>query len=40
MKRGFTSKVKVTVFILMKIVIFNCIWRNAGIANVKTCREK
>ena len=36
----FTSKVKVTIFILMKTVKFICMGRNAGKANVETYRDR
>ena len=37
---AFTSKVNVTMLILMKTVIFNCMGRNADIANVETYMDK
>ena len=36
----FASKVNVTMFILMKTVIFICRGRNAGIANIETYRDR
>ena len=37
---AFTRKVNVTMFILMKIVIFICRGRHEGIANVETYKDR
>ena len=37
---AFASKVNITMFIMMKTVIFICRGRNAGIANVQTYRDR
>ena len=37
---AFTSNANITIFILMKIMIFICRGRNAGIENLETYRDK